>query len=175
VRVQSSPFHTKSKLNFTIQVSVFWHVTPCSVAVGYRRFGGPCYLEDFVLNVHGREDFRSWILLYFSVGDSSSRNLINVYIKDLQFLFYFFQYATCLMKYKENQSLTQQYAFCSVISCATVCIIFVSSKRIPRWIRENLNVSRGFKIISDIGSEIHTYNNKHSLRSNTKGYGGKTH
>jgi hypothetical protein len=25
------------------------------------------------------------------------------------------------------------------------------------------------------GNEIHSYNNKHSLRSNTKGYGGKTH
>jgi len=26
-----------------------------------------------------------------------------------------------------------------------------------------------------IGKEIYVYNNKHSLRSNTKGYGGKTH
>jgi hypothetical protein len=26
-----------------------------------------------------------------------------------------------------------------------------------------------------IGNEIYAYNNKHSLGSNTKGYGGKTH
>jgi hypothetical protein len=26
-----------------------------------------------------------------------------------------------------------------------------------------------------INNEIYAYNNKHSLRSNTKGYGGKTH
>jgi len=24
------------------QVEVFWVVTPCSVVVGYHRFGGPC-------------------------------------------------------------------------------------------------------------------------------------
>jgi len=27
-----------------IQVVVFWVVTPCHVAVGYQRFGGPRYL-----------------------------------------------------------------------------------------------------------------------------------
>jgi hypothetical protein len=26
-----------------------------------------------------------------------------------------------------------------------------------------------------VDNEIYAYNNKHSLRSNTKGYGGKTH
>jgi hypothetical protein len=26
-----------------------------------------------------------------------------------------------------------------------------------------------------VDNEIHAYNNKHTLRSNTKGYGGKTH
>jgi len=28
-----------------IQVEVFWVVTPCGVAVGYRLFGGPCCLH----------------------------------------------------------------------------------------------------------------------------------
>jgi len=28
---------------------------------------------------------------------------------------------------------------------------------------------------SGVDNEIYAYNNKHSLRSNTKGYGGKTH
>jgi hypothetical protein len=28
-----------------IQVEVFWVVTPCSVVVGYQRFGGPCCLH----------------------------------------------------------------------------------------------------------------------------------
>jgi len=28
-----------------IQVAVFWVVTPCSVVVGYRCFGGPCCLH----------------------------------------------------------------------------------------------------------------------------------
>jgi len=28
-----------------IQVQIFWVVTPCSVAVGYRRCGGPCCLH----------------------------------------------------------------------------------------------------------------------------------
>jgi hypothetical protein len=28
-----------------IQIVVFCVVTPCSVAVGYQRFGGPCCLE----------------------------------------------------------------------------------------------------------------------------------
>jgi hypothetical protein len=27
------------------QVEVFWVVTPCSVAVGYRHFIDPCYLH----------------------------------------------------------------------------------------------------------------------------------
>jgi hypothetical protein len=29
----------------SIQVEVFWVVTPCSVVVGYQHFGGPCYLH----------------------------------------------------------------------------------------------------------------------------------
>jgi len=28
-----------------IQVAVFWIVPPCSVAVGYHRFGEPCCLH----------------------------------------------------------------------------------------------------------------------------------
>jgi len=28
-----------------IQVEVFWVMTPCSVAVGYHRFGEPCCLH----------------------------------------------------------------------------------------------------------------------------------
>jgi hypothetical protein len=28
-----------------IQVEAFWVVTPCSVAVGYQRFRGPCCLH----------------------------------------------------------------------------------------------------------------------------------
>jgi len=28
-----------------LQVEVFWVVTQCSNAVGYQRFGGPCYLH----------------------------------------------------------------------------------------------------------------------------------
>jgi hypothetical protein len=33
-----------------IKVEVFWVVTPCSIVVGYRRFGGPCcfHLQDEV-------------------------------------------------------------------------------------------------------------------------------
>jgi hypothetical protein len=27
------------------EVEVFWFVTPCTVAVGYQRFGGPCCLH----------------------------------------------------------------------------------------------------------------------------------
>jgi len=27
------------------QVEVFWAVTPCSIVVGYQRFGGPCCLH----------------------------------------------------------------------------------------------------------------------------------
>jgi len=27
------------------QVAVFWVMTPCNVALGYRRFGGPCCLH----------------------------------------------------------------------------------------------------------------------------------
>jgi hypothetical protein len=34
-----------SKCYDCIQVEVFWGVTPSSVAVGYRRFGGPCCLH----------------------------------------------------------------------------------------------------------------------------------
>jgi hypothetical protein len=36
-----------------IQVSVFWVVTPCSVVVGYRRFGEPC-----CLHLHRRENLK---------------------------------------------------------------------------------------------------------------------
>jgi hypothetical protein len=39
-----------------IQVEVFWLVTPCSVAIEYRRFGRPCCLhfqgEDFTTRRH---------------------------------------------------------------------------------------------------------------------------
>jgi hypothetical protein len=28
-----------------IQVEVFWILTPCSDAIAYRRFGGPCFLH----------------------------------------------------------------------------------------------------------------------------------
>jgi hypothetical protein len=31
------------------------------------------------------------------------------------------------------------------------------------------------KFSDSVDNEIYAYNNKHSLRSNTKGYGGKTH
>jgi len=27
------------------QVEIFWVMTPCSVAAGYRRFGRPCFLH----------------------------------------------------------------------------------------------------------------------------------
>jgi len=30
----------------SVQVEVFWVVTPCSVVVGHRRFGGPCCLRN---------------------------------------------------------------------------------------------------------------------------------
>jgi hypothetical protein len=36
----------------TVQVEVFWFVTPCSVAIGYQCFGGPCCLHlHFTLKV----------------------------------------------------------------------------------------------------------------------------
>jgi hypothetical protein len=31
------------------------------------------------------------------------------------------------------------------------------------------------KLPDGVDNEIHAYNNKHALRRNTKGYGGKTH
>jgi len=38
----------------TFQVELFWVVTPCSVAEGYQRFGGPCCLQ-----LHGEEKAQS--------------------------------------------------------------------------------------------------------------------
>jgi hypothetical protein len=32
-------------INFKVDVAAFWVATPCSVAVGYRRFRGPCCLH----------------------------------------------------------------------------------------------------------------------------------
>jgi hypothetical protein len=43
--------HSKQLIRFEvfttieIQVQFFWVVTPCSVVVGYQRFGGPCCLH----------------------------------------------------------------------------------------------------------------------------------
>jgi len=34
-----------SKHSTTTQVEIFWVVTPRSIVVGYRRFGGPCCLH----------------------------------------------------------------------------------------------------------------------------------
>jgi hypothetical protein len=48
-RWRSCEFHvcitmtgTTQLTNVNIQIAVFWVVTPCSAAIGYRRFGGPC-------------------------------------------------------------------------------------------------------------------------------------
>jgi hypothetical protein len=35
----------QSLANYFIQVEFFWAVTPCSVAVGYQRFGRPCCIH----------------------------------------------------------------------------------------------------------------------------------
>jgi hypothetical protein len=42
------------KNQFQIQVDFFWVVTPCSVVVGYQRFGGPCclHLQGEVISYH---------------------------------------------------------------------------------------------------------------------------
>jgi len=34
-----------SYVTFSVQVKVFWVFTPCSVVVGYQRFGGPSFLH----------------------------------------------------------------------------------------------------------------------------------
>jgi hypothetical protein len=39
------PMCLRSKPQCEIHVEVFWVVTPCCVAIGYRRFGGPCCLH----------------------------------------------------------------------------------------------------------------------------------
>jgi len=44
-----------------IHVSDFWNVTPCSVVVGYQRFGWPycLHLQDGILQLYARfEVFR---------------------------------------------------------------------------------------------------------------------
>jgi hypothetical protein len=46
-----------------------------------------------------------------------------------------------------------------VISVTPVVVYEGVSKKFPDW----------------VDKEMDAYNNKHSLRSNTKGYGGKTH
>jgi hypothetical protein len=50
--------------------------------------------------------------------------------------------------------------------------VFVSnsSRKFPINIRECIQ-----KYPDWVDNEVYAYNNKHSLRSNTKGYGGKTH
>jgi len=35
---------TEASTALNIPVEVFWVMTPCSVPVGYQRFGGPCCL-----------------------------------------------------------------------------------------------------------------------------------
>jgi len=41
-----------------IQVEVYWVVTPCSVAVGYHRFEGPC-CPHFTLSFGGSKVLRN--------------------------------------------------------------------------------------------------------------------
>jgi hypothetical protein len=49
------------------------------------------------------------------------------------------------------------------------------ASRYTDWIT-CLNATRCNQKFADwVDNEIYSYNNKHSLRSNTKGYGGKTH
>jgi hypothetical protein len=45
--IQNLHIHVRFQvlMALTIQVEVFWVVTPCSVVVGYQRFGGPFYLH----------------------------------------------------------------------------------------------------------------------------------
>jgi len=45
-----------------IQVEVFWVVTPCSVVVGYQRFGEPC-----CLHLHGEVFKGLWVVTSCSV------------------------------------------------------------------------------------------------------------
>jgi hypothetical protein len=44
-----------------IQVTVFWVTTPCSVVVGYQRFGGPC-----CLHLQG-DVIEAWIEIYVKI------------------------------------------------------------------------------------------------------------
>jgi hypothetical protein len=48
-KITLASFETFTAVMF--QVEVFWIVTPCSVVVGYRRFGGPCCLHLQVFQV----------------------------------------------------------------------------------------------------------------------------
>jgi hypothetical protein len=43
LNLQEASFKALTAVMF--QVEIFWVVTPCSAVVGYRRFGGPCYLH----------------------------------------------------------------------------------------------------------------------------------
>jgi len=43
-----------------IQVEVFWVVTPCSVVVGYQRFGEPCCLHLHCM-VSQHKNTSTWI------------------------------------------------------------------------------------------------------------------
>jgi hypothetical protein len=45
--------------------------------------------------------------------------------------------------------------------------------KLEQRLKINTKVIQKFPVWVD--NEIYAYNNKHSLRSNTKGYGGKTH
>jgi len=48
-----------------LKAEIFWAVKPCSVMVGYQRFGGPCCLHlQGEVNSHRLEDFISWGLKY---------------------------------------------------------------------------------------------------------------
>jgi hypothetical protein len=59
-----------------VLVEVFWVVTPCSVAVGYRRFEGACCLKmeaDLGFILHCRENLKSRIKL-ISRDPNAGRN-----------------------------------------------------------------------------------------------------
>jgi len=71
-----------------IQVEVFWVVTPCSVVVGYRRFGGPYCMKMRLLKLvsyrnttrrHNNNNFRFIVMICSPVSANSDHVIIHSY------------------------------------------------------------------------------------------------
>jgi hypothetical protein len=51
------------------QVELFWVVTPCSVAVGYQRFGSPCCLQlPFTLKMEAARSSETLVSFHNTIG-----------------------------------------------------------------------------------------------------------